>query len=163
VTQDVHPDTVREEVRSRRAAHAPRVVAGAPKRGSCGSGGTDPITRNLCDEMQAGDRVTVGSAGSTPASEIQEGAVAALEEIGLDAGEEFPKPLADEFVRAADVVVTMGCGDACPVVPGKRHDDWEVADPAGRPVEKVRAIREEIRSRVTRLLGEIAVRVESVR
>jgi protein-tyrosine-phosphatase len=86
-----------------------------------------------------------------------------MKEIGLDTGEEFPKPLADEFVKAADVVITMGCGDACPVYPGKKYEDWDVPDPAGRPVEEVRKIREDIRGRVTRLLAQLGVAAETVR
>jgi arsenate reductase (thioredoxin) len=107
----------------------------------------------------AGDRVVVRSAGSAPAAEIHAGVVAAMAEIGLDTSNEFPKPLADEFVKAADVVITMGCGDACPVYPGKKYEDWVVSDPAGRPVEEVRKIREDIRGRVTRLLAELGVAV----
>ncbi len=106
---------------------------------------------------RAGGRVVVRSAGSAPASEIHPGVVAAMEEIGLDTGGEFPKPLADESVRAADVVVTMGCGDACPVFPGRRYEDWPVPDPAGKPVGEVRAIRDEIRSRVVALLESLGV------
>lgn len=105
----------------------------------------------------AGDRIVVRSAGSAPATEIHAGVVEALAEIGLDAGDEFPKPLADEFVRAADAVVTMGCGDTCPVFPGKRYEDWRVADPSGRPVEEVRAIREDIRGRVKALCATLGV------
>ena len=107
--------------------------------------------------QMAGDKVVVRSAGSAPASEIHARVLAALHEIGLHPGEEFPKPLADEFVKAADVVITMGCGDACPVFPGKRYEDWQVPDPAGKPVEEVRAIREDIKRRLTKLLGELAV------
>jgi arsenate reductase len=105
----------------------------------------------------AGDRVVVRSAGSAPASEIHAGVVAALAEIGLDMGEEFPKPLADEFVKAADAVITMGCGDACPVFPGKKYEDWEVPDPAGKPLADVRPIRDEIERRVKKLLAELGV------
>jgi len=105
----------------------------------------------------AGDRVVVRSAGSAPESEIHEGVVAALREIGLDPGEEFPKPLADEFVKAADVVVTMGCGDACPVFPGKKYEDWQVPDPAGKGVAEVRVIREDVRSRVLALMKRLGV------
>ncbi len=105
----------------------------------------------------AGDRVTVRSAGSAPASEIHAGVAAAMKEIGLDMSGEFPKPLADEFVKAADVVITMGCGDACPVLPGKRYEDWEVPDPAGKPVEEVRAIREAIRGRVLNLMRRLGI------
>jgi arsenate reductase len=105
----------------------------------------------------AGDSVVVRSAGSAPAAEIHAPVVAALREIGLDPGEEFPKPLADESVRAADVVVTMGCGDACPVFPGKTYEDWAVPDPAGKGAEEVRAIREEIRGRVLALMERLGV------
>jgi arsenate reductase (thioredoxin) len=105
----------------------------------------------------AGDRVDVRSAGSAPASEIHPNVVAALREIGLDPTEEFPKPLADAFVHAADVVITMGCGDACPVFPGKRYEDWPVEDPSGKSAESVRAIREDIRRRVLHLLRELGV------
>ena len=111
----------------------------------------------------AGDRVVVRSAGSTPASEIHAPVVEVLREIGLDPAEEFPKPLADEFVRAADVVVTMGCGDACPVLPGKRYEDWKVTDPAGRPLEEVRAVREEIRARVETLLASLGIAAAKTR
>ncbi|HEY8173175.1 MAG TPA: heat-shock protein HtpX, partial [Dehalococcoidia bacterium] len=76
-------------------------------------------------------------------------------ELGIDISEEFPKPLADEFVRAADVVITMGCGDACPIYPGKKYLDWDVPDPAGQPLDIVRGIRDEIRSRVEGLISEL--------
>lgn len=107
--------------------------------------------------MQAlgGERVRVRCAGSAPGSEINSAVVRAMEEIGLDLRQEFPKPLTDEAVEAADVVITMGCGDACPIYPGKRYLDWEVADPAGQPIDVVREIREEIRRRVEGLLGEL--------
>jgi protein-tyrosine-phosphatase len=105
----------------------------------------------------AGDRVIVRSAGSAPASSIHAGVAAAMTEIGLDTSEEFPKPLADEFVKAADVVITMGCGDACPVFPGRKYEDWQVPDPAGKPVEVVRAIREDIRRRVLDLMSRLGV------
>lgn len=105
----------------------------------------------------AGDRVVVRSAGSAPAGEIHGNVVEALREIGLDAAEDFPKPLADDFVRAADVVVTMGCGDACPVFPGKRYEDWKVADPAGKDLAGVRAVLGEIRGRVTALLRSLGI------
>ena len=103
------------------------------------------------------DRVTVYSAGSEPASEINRAAIAAMAEVGIDITEEFPKPWTDEIVRAADVVITMGCGDACPLYPGKRHEDWELADPAGQDLAAVRPIRDEIRSRVEALLASFAV------
>ena len=82
-------------------------------------------------------------------------AVAPMAEIGIDISEEFPKPWTDEIVRAADVVVTMGCGGACPLFPGKRYEDWELDDPAGKDLETVRRIRDEIDARVQRLLGEL--------
>jgi protein-tyrosine-phosphatase len=88
-------------------------------------------------------RVTVRSAGSEPADKINPAVVDVMKELGLDLSQEFPKPLTDEAVRAADVVVTMGCGDACPVYPGTRYLDWELEDPAGKPVDEVRPIRDE--------------------
>jgi arsenate reductase (thioredoxin) len=100
-------------------------------------------------------RVHVRSAGSTPADEINPSVAAAMAEIGLDLSQEFPKPLTDEVLRAADVVVTMGCGDACPVFPGKRYLDWELDDPSGLGLEQVRAIRDEIDGRVRGLLTEL--------
>ena len=100
-------------------------------------------------------RVSVRSAGSAPANEINAAVVAAMAEVGVDITQEFPKPLTDEFARAADVLVTMGCGDACPVYPGKRYVDWELADPAGQGVEAVRPIRDEIDRRVRALLAEL--------
>ena len=103
----------------------------------------------------AGDRVDVFSGGSEPASSLNEAAVEAMAEKGIDIGTELPQPWADEIVRAADVIVTMGCGDACPVYPGKRYVDWELDDPAGRTVEQVRPIRDEIERRVRALLGEL--------
>jgi arsenate reductase (thioredoxin) len=100
-------------------------------------------------------RVSVRSAGSDPAEEINPAVVEAMAELGIDLGEEFPKPLTDEAVRAADAVVTMGCGDACPVYPGTRYLDWELADPAGQDLATVRAIRNEIDARVRALLAEL--------
>ena len=105
----------------------------------------------------AGDRVLVRTAGSEPASEVKSTIVAALDEIGVPIGGEFPKPLTDEVVRAADVVITMGCGDACPVYPGRRYLDWELDDPAGLPLARVREIRDDIEARVRTLLDELAV------
>ena len=99
------------------------------------------------------------SGGSEPGSEINPAAVAAMAEVGIDIGQEFPKPWTDEVVRAADVVVTMGCGDACPYFPGKRHEDWELDDPAGQDVAAVRPIRDEIGERVRALLASLDVRV----
>jgi arsenate reductase (thioredoxin) len=104
-----------------------------------------------------GDRVHVCSAGSTPADQINPAAIQVMAEIGLDLTDEFPKPLTDEVVRAADAVITMGCGDACPVYPGKRYEDWELDDPAGQPPEKVREIRDAIALRVELLLAELGI------
>ena len=101
-------------------------------------------------------RVIVRSAGSTPADETNPAVVEAMSEIGVDIAKAFPKPITDESVRASDVVITMGCGDACPVYPGKRYEDWELEDPAGKSVEAVRAIRDEIDRRVRSLLDELA-------
>ncbi|WHT16248.1 arsenate reductase ArsC [Crossiella sp. CA-258035] len=100
-------------------------------------------------------RVTVRSAGSAPADSINPAVVEAMAELGLDLAGEFPKPLTEQAVRAADVVITMGCGDACPVFPGKRYLDWALTDPAGKGVEHVRPIRDEIDRRVTALLAEL--------
>ena len=105
----------------------------------------------------AGDTAVVWSGGSEPASEINPAAVAAMAEVGIDITSEFPKPWTDEIVRAADVVITMGCGDACPLYPGKRYEDWELDDPAGQGVEAVRPIRDEIRRRVEVLLASLGI------
>jgi len=105
--------------------------------------------------LRAGDAVHVRSAGSDPGEEIHPAVVAAMDEIGVDLSAESPKPLTDEFVRAADVVITMGCGDACPVYPGKRYLDWKLDDPAGKGVEQVRPIRDEIDRRVQALVAEL--------
>jgi protein-tyrosine-phosphatase len=105
----------------------------------------------------AGEEVEVFSGGSEPAEELNRGAVAAMAEVGIDISFELPKPWADEIVRAADVVVTMGCGDACPVFPGKRYVDWELDDPAGKGVEDIRPIRDEIERRVRELMAELGV------
>jgi len=101
-------------------------------------------------------RVTVYSGGSEPASEINPAAIAAMAEVGVDITEEYPKPWTDDLVRTADVVVTMGCGDACPFYPGKRYEDWDLADPAGQDVAAVRPIRDEIRARVETLLRSLS-------
>jgi arsenate reductase len=103
----------------------------------------------------AGGRVSVRTAGSAPAPQVKASVVAALDEIGVPVGGEFPKPLTDEAVRAADVVVTMGCGDACPVYPGRRYLDWELPDPADLPLDAVRGIRDDIETRVRTLLDEL--------
>ena len=101
-------------------------------------------------------RVVVRSAGSAPAGEVNPVVVEAMREVGLDLSKEFPKPLTDEAVVASDIVITMGCGDACPVFPGKRYLDWELEDPSGKPIDEVRAIRDEIDRRVRRLVGELS-------
>lgn len=100
----------------------------------------------------AGDRVKVRTAGSEPADAVRSVVISALDEIGVPVGGEFPKPLTDEVVRAADVVITMGCGDACPVYPGRRYLDWDLADPVGQPIARVREIRDDIETRVRELL-----------
>ena len=106
---------------------------------------------------EAGGRVRVTSAGSEPASEINPAVVAAMAEIGIDISREVPKPLGAGQAQAADVVVTMGCGDACPVFPGKRYLTWELPDPAGLSVEQVRPIRDDIAARVRALLKELGI------
>jgi arsenate reductase len=106
-------------------------------------------------KLRSEGRINVRSAGSTPGEEINPNAVLALEELGVDMGEAFPKPLTDEVVRAADVVITMGCGDACPIYPGKRYEDWVLDDPAEQDLETVRRIRDEIDERVRKLVGEL--------
>ncbi len=103
----------------------------------------------------AADRVEVSSAGSMPADQVNPAAVAAMGEVGIDISGEEPKLLRAEAVRAADVVITMGCGDACPVVPGVRYEDWELEDPAGKGIAPVRRIRDEIEARVEALLAEL--------
>ncbi len=108
-------------------------------------------------EALSGGRVRVRSGGTAPASEINPTVVQAMAELGLDMSREFPKPLTDEAVRASDVVVTMGCGDACPFYPGKRYLDWALPDPSGQPIEAVREIRDEIRQHVEALLRELGM------
>lgn len=103
----------------------------------------------------AGERAVAWSGGSEFAEEVNPAAVASMREVGIDISKEFPKPWTEEIVRAADVVVTMGCGDACPVYPGRRYLDWELDDPAGMGVEDVRPIRDEIKARVEKLLNEL--------
>jgi len=105
----------------------------------------------------AGDAIGVYSGGSEPASGLNPAVVAAMAERGIDIGTEVPRRWTDENLREADVVVTMGCGDACPFVPGKRYLDWELEDPAGRPIEEVRPIRDEIERRVRALMAELRV------
>jgi protein-tyrosine-phosphatase len=114
------------------------------------------LTRKL-----GGEHVEVRSAGSDPTEALNPAAVAAMAEVGVDLADAAPKPLATDAVRAADVVVTMGCGDACPVFPGKRYEDWELEDPAGKELATVRLIRDDIEGRVRRLLGELGVGVDA--
>jgi arsenate reductase len=105
--------------------------------------------------LRSEGKIDVRSAGSDPADAINPAVVEAMAELGLDLSEEFPKPLTDEAVRAADVVVTMGCGDACPIYPGKRYEDWELEDPAGEDLETVRRIRDDLDARVSALVEEL--------
>lgn len=120
--------------------------------------GRSQMAAALLDHHAHG-RAHVRSAGSEPADRIDPAVVAAMDEVGVDITKEFPKPLTEEVVRAADVVITMGCGDACPVYPGKRYLDWELEDPAGKTVEDVRPIRDEIDRRVRALLDELLAAV----
>jgi len=106
-------------------------------------------------KLRSDGRVNVRSAGSSPEDAINPNAVIALEELGVDMSEAFPKPLTDEVVRAADVVITMGCGDACPIYPGKKYEDWELDDPEGQDLETVRRIRDNIDQRVQKLIAEL--------
>jgi len=106
-------------------------------------------------KLRSKGRIHVRSAGSTPADEINPAALEAMQEIGVDMSEEFPKPLTDEVVEAADVVITMGCGDACPIYPGRRYENWELEDPAGKDLDTVRRIRDELDERVRRLIDEL--------
>ena len=108
----------------------------------------------------AGDRAIAWSGGSEPAANVNPGVVTAMAERGIDISGEFPKPWTDEAVQAADVVITMGCGDACPVFPGKRYEEWELEDPAGKAVDQIRPIRDEIERRVRHLLHQLAVPVD---
>ncbi len=103
----------------------------------------------------AGGRVHVRSAGSSPVAELNPAVVQVIAELGLDMSEEFPKPLTDDVVQAADVVITMGCGDACAIYPGKQYLDWELTDPAGLSIDEVRAVRDEIAQRVKQLLSTV--------
>ncbi|GAB3239140.1 arsenate reductase ArsC [Glycomyces halotolerans] len=119
--------------------------------------GRSQMAAALLDHHAAG-KVVVRSAGSAPADEVNPAVVEALDELGLDISKEFPKPLTDEAVRASDVVITMGCGDACPIYPGKRYLDWELEDPAGQGLEAVRRIRDDIDRRVQNLLRELVDR-----
>jgi protein-tyrosine-phosphatase len=116
--------------------------------------GRSLAARVLLDHYAQG-RIDVRSAGSEPGDRLNPSVVALLVERGLDPGKEFPKPLTDELAREADVIVTMGCGDNCPVFPGNRYVDWELVDPAGQPIEIVRPIVEEIDRRTQALLAEL--------
>ena len=104
-----------------------------------------------------GEQAVAWSGGSEPGAEINPAAVQAMAEVGIDITEEFPKPWTDEFVQAADVVITMGCGDACPILPGKRYEEWVLPDPAGQSVDAVRPIRDDIEERVRRLLTDLGI------
>ncbi len=117
--------------------------------------GRSQMAAGLLDELAAG-RVHVRSAGSEPADQINPAVREAMAEVGVDLDNEFPKPLTDEVVRAADAVITMGCGDACPIYPGKRYEDWELDDPAELDLDGVRRVRDQIEDRVQRLLAEVA-------
>jgi protein-tyrosine-phosphatase len=116
--------------------------------------GRSQMAAALAKHLSAG-KVHVRSAGSQPDQQINPAAILTLAERGIEVTEAFPKPLTDDVVRAADVIITMGCGDACPIFPGKRYEDWDVADPSGQPIEVVRAIRDDIQARVTTLLGQV--------
>jgi len=107
-------------------------------------------------QRKAGDSIRVISAGSEPADQLNPAVVEAMEEVGIDISAERPKKLGDGMVRESDVVITMGCGDACPIYPGKRYEDWELEDPAGKDLETVRGIRDQIEARVDGLLAELA-------
>ena len=119
--------------------------------------GRSQMAAALLDRRARG-RVRVRSAGNEPADAINPAVVEAMSEIGIDLSREVPKQLTDEAVREADAVVTMGCGDACPIYPGKRYLDWDLPDPSGKPVEEVRAIRDEIDRRVRQLIDELVTR-----
>jgi len=106
-------------------------------------------------KLRSQGRINVRSAGSDPSEQLNPAVIEAMDELGVDMSEEFPKPLTDEVVAAADVVITMGCGDACPIYPGKRYADWELDDPAGQDLETVRRIRDELDVRVQTLIGEL--------
>ena len=117
--------------------------------------GRSQMAAGLVDQLSEG-RVHVRTAGSEPADRVNPVVVEAMAEVGVDLSKEFPKPLTDEVVRAADAVITMGCGDACPIYPGKRYEDWELEDPAGKDLARVREIRDQISERVRALVAEVA-------
>jgi arsenate reductase len=116
--------------------------------------GRSQMAAGLVDRLSGG-QVRVRSAGSNPADELNPRVVEAMSEVGVRLEKEYPKPLTDDAVRAADVVITMGCGDACPIYPGKRYEDWELEDPAGKDLDTVRRIRDEIANRVQTLLVDL--------
>lgn len=105
--------------------------------------------------VEAKGRIRVRSAGSMPAAELDSNVVTVMNEMGLDLGKEYPKPLTDDVVRASDVVITMGCGDSCPIYPGKRYEDWDLTDPAGKSLDAVREIRDEIHTRIKTLVDSL--------
>ncbi|MBT8163275.1 arsenate reductase ArsC [Arthrobacter sp. GN70] len=105
--------------------------------------------------VEAKGRIRVRSAGSMPTSELDPTVLTAMSEMGLDLSKDYPKPLTDDVVRASDVVITMGCGDSCPIYPGKRYEDWDLTDPAGQPLETVREIRDQIHHRIKTLVGSL--------
>jgi protein-tyrosine-phosphatase len=107
----------------------------------------------------AGDRVDVFSGGTDPGVGMNEGAVAAMSEVGIDISSELPQPWTDEIARAVDVIVSMGCGDACPIYPGKRYEDWDLRSPSGQPIEVVREIRDDVRTRVEALIASLGLGV----
>ena len=109
----------------------------------------------------AGDQAVAWSGGSEPGDKINPAAVEAMAEVGIDITGEFPKPWTDDILRAADVIITMGCGDSCPIVPGKRYEDWALDDPAGRDLDAVRPIRDDLERRVRHLLEELGVPAET--
>jgi len=119
--------------------------------------GRSQMAAGLLDKLAEG-RIRVRSAGSEPAEDVNPAVIEAMAEVGVDLSREFPKPLSDESVRAADAVITMGCGDACPIYPGKRYSDWELEDPAGKDLETVRRIRDRIEQRVRALLRDLTPR-----
>jgi arsenate reductase (thioredoxin) len=116
--------------------------------------GRSQMAAGLLQRM-ADDKIRIRTAGSEPADQINPTVVEAMDEVGIDLSKEYPKPLTDEAVREADVVITMGCGDACPIYPGKRYEDWELEDPAGQDLDTVRRVRDEIKQRVKRLIEDL--------
>lgn len=110
----------------------------------------------------AGDRVDVFSGGTDPGVELNQAAIEAMSEVGIDIGSELPQPWTDEIARAADVIVSMGCGDACPIYPGKRYEEWDLPDPAGQPIETVREIRDDVRTRVEALIASLDLDVAAI-